>query len=103
MPMLHRVWTVIANAFVAASITAQSGWIQSVTAVHPGARNGDALAYDASLGGTVLFGGVVTNSGTMLADTWTWDGTNWSQRAPAHSPPGRWGLALASGFSGRIL
>jgi hypothetical protein len=104
MPILHRVCATFASGLVAAPITAQSGWIQAVPTVHPAGRSGDGLAYDSSLGVTVLFGGIASPTGSMLADTWTWDGTNWSQRTPAHSPPVRWGLALTSTFgTGRIL
>ena len=30
-----------------------------------------------------------------LGDTWTWDGTDWTQRHPAHSPPGRDSMGMA--------
>src|SRR5262249_14172263 len=30
-----------------------------------------------------------------LADTWEWDGTDWTQRATASSPPARYGHVLA--------
>jgi hypothetical protein len=43
----------------------------------PSARSGHALAFDAARGRVVLFGG---GDGTgRLADTWEWDGTQWSR------------------------
>jgi hypothetical protein len=48
------------------------------------------MVFDPVRGVTVLFGGQtsVTNE---EADTWEWDGVSWSQRAPATSPPARYG------------
>jgi hypothetical protein len=50
------------------------------------------MAYDASTGQLVLFGG--GNSG-LLNDTWTWNGTNWTQQFPAASPAPRYYAAMA--------
>jgi hypothetical protein len=52
------------------------------------------LAYDVHRQRTVLFGGYGTG-GAYLADTWEWDGNDWSQRLPATSPPRRIHAALA--------
>jgi hypothetical protein len=41
----------------------------------PTPRTGMALAYDAARGKTVLFGGQRTNSSSVLAELWTWDGS----------------------------
>src|SRR5437762_219891 len=54
------------------------------------AREGHALAYASARGVTVLFGGCC-----VLGDTWEWDGTTWTQRSPAASPPARSYHALA--------
>lgn len=40
------------------------------------------MALDPKLGEVVLFGG-----GGGLNDTWTWDGTTWTQISPAGGPP----------------
>jgi hypothetical protein len=45
-----------------------------------------AMAHDAIRGRVVLFGN---------GATWEWDGTNWSQRFPATSPPARSSHAMA--------
>ena len=42
------------------------------------------MAYDAAHNVTVLFGGQGNQS--EMADTWTWNGTNWTQQHPATSP-----------------
>jgi hypothetical protein len=51
------------------------------------------MAYDAARAQVVLFGGGVGAS--VYADTWVWDGNNWTQEYPANSPPARSGHALA--------
>src|SRR5438067_931367 len=51
----------------------------------PSARQGAAMAYDAAHQQIVLFGGSNNASGG-LGDTWTWDGSDWTEQSPAHSP-----------------
>jgi hypothetical protein len=65
-----------------------TGWLPANPALSPSGRYLHGLAYDSDRRVTVLFGG--DNTGTArLSDTWQFDGTNWSQLAPAQSPPGR--------------
>lgn len=43
-----------------------------------------------------MFGGLQTSPATaFLNDTWTWDGSVWTQRSPATSPPGRSDCAMS--------
>ena len=63
----------------------------TVVGALPSARSRPALAYDAARGVTVMFGGGVP----AQAETWTWNGTSWTQRSPAHVPPVRFGASLA--------
>ncbi|MBI5478412.1 MAG: hypothetical protein HY906_06120, partial [Deltaproteobacteria bacterium] len=42
----------------------------------------------------VLFGG--QGSAGSLSDTWEWDGTTWTQKLPALSPPARYGHGMAT-------
>jgi hypothetical protein len=51
------------------------------------------LSYDPAVGVAILFGGLST---VPLGDTWSWDGTTWSEEAPPTSPPAR--SDAASGF-----
>ncbi len=74
------------------------GWIAGHPAVVPPARERAAMAYDPASKDIVLFGGIVERrSQTSLAlnDTWTWDGTTWTQRHPLHEPPWSSGLAMS--------
>jgi hypothetical protein len=70
-------------------------WTQLAPVTSPTARDAHALAYDSVRDRVVLFGGSGGVSGTVLGDTWEWDGGNWTQRVPAQSPFVRWGTALA--------
>jgi hypothetical protein len=52
------------------------------------------MAYDRARGECVLFGGG-SGASTWFADTWTWNGTTWTQKFPASSPSPRYGCAMA--------
>lgn len=72
-------------------------WIQLTPTTSPHAREGGALVYDGSKLNAVLFGGsyFVDNGITFtLGDTWTWDGSNWTQQTPANSPSARYGFGM---------
>ncbi len=45
------------------------------------------MVYDTARSRIVMFGG--TDQSTVFADTWAYDGTTWTNLAPATSPPGR--------------
>ena len=73
---------------------ATNSWANRNPSYHPPARREHALAYDASTGRVVLFGGY--NSGN-LNDTWAYHyaSNSWTNRSPANPPPARYGHALA--------
>jgi hypothetical protein len=50
---------------------------------------GTSAAYDPDIGAVVLFGSeAVDPCDQGASETWTWDGTNWTQQHPAVSPDG---------------
>jgi hypothetical protein len=70
-----------------------AGWVEAPSAGAPAPRSEPALAYDGSSGQVVLFGGELLGStsaaGEVMGDTWTWDGTSWTEQAggaPASTP-----------------
>jgi len=73
-------------------------WTNLNPATDPTARYGAGMAYDSANGEIVMYGGArntqSSGSGTYLDDTWTWNGTDWTQETPANKPP--------AGFSNRM-
>jgi hypothetical protein len=67
-------------------------WTGTWKQLHPGTapplESGTASAYDAASGQVVMFGGYgVTGHATGLYDqTWTWDGSDWTQRGGTSGP-----------------
>ncbi len=81
----------------ASALSLTPNWIGlSPSSVPPG-RTSASMAYDPATGDMVLFGGdeLSGGSGTPLADTWTWDGTTWTEQFPSASPPALYGASLA--------
>src|SRR5262249_27604009 len=81
---LHDTWTFDGTA-----------WTEKHPAHVPPARHAPAMVYDPSRARTVLFGGMAggTVGATYYADTWTWDGSDWTSVSPSASPPPRAGSA----------
>ena len=70
-------------------------WVQQFPASAPSARAGASMVYDATLGEIVLFGGDANNIWEdSLNDTWTWNGTNWTEIYPATVPPNRYAFGM---------
>ncbi|MEI6454287.1 MAG: kelch repeat-containing protein, partial [Actinomycetes bacterium] len=62
-----------------------------------------AMAYDQNNGQLVYFGGYVSQS-VDGRDTWTFDGSSWTQQHPSVSPPGRMmALAQDDPVSGKVI
>jgi Galactose oxidase, central domain len=62
-------------------------------ATSPSARYGPGMAFDGAADNIVLFGG--STGTTDFNDTWTWDGTTWTQQFPPVSPPARDQMSFA--------
>ncbi len=52
------------------------------------------MAYDTATGDLVLFGGG-GSAGRLLDDTWTWNGSAWTEHHPAKHPAARYGTSMA--------
>lgn len=60
----------------------------------PTARSGQAMAFDARRGETIMFGGLP--GGTALGDTWRWSGAGWKDvTSNGLFPPQRYNMAVA--------
>jgi hypothetical protein len=77
---------------VAEAAASSAPWSLQSLSPNPGPRSGARMAYEAS-GQLVLFGG--DNSFEGLTDTWTYDGSHWTQQFPAMHPTERYGPAMA--------
>ncbi|MDP1822330.1 MAG: kelch repeat-containing protein [Archangium sp.] len=62
-------------------------WAQRFPTTAPEKRTAQAMAFDSARNVTVLYGGFAFDDGAFLRETWTWDGTNWTQRSSAATPP----------------
>ncbi len=75
---------------------AQGEWLLQSPTAHPSARGYSAMSYDAARARVVLFGGNrFAPSLTLFGDTWEWDGSQWTERTPAHSPTARTSETMA--------
>src|SRR5713101_3429350 len=64
-------------------------------AVHPLPRVGAAMAFDSNRDKVVLFGGSYGNGIHPLSETWSYDGSAWTQLSPSVSPPPHAGHVMA--------
>lgn len=84
---------------------ANGAWRELSPPTSPGGRWGACLgSHD---GTVVLFGGygyqTPTDTGLgYRSDTWVWDGTNWTKKAPAHAPSARYSAAMGT-FRGKVI
>jgi hypothetical protein len=61
----------------------------------PSPRESAGMVYDATQKNVLIFGGDHTTDRKILGDTWTWDGTSWTERHPSSSPSPRTRMAIA--------
>ena len=86
---------------LASGLCAQQNWIRRIVP-GPQPRQRAGMVFDSQRGVTVLFGG--NNGGTTsFNDTWEWDGSAWTQRFPAVSPPSSRLLAYDSARGVAVL
>lgn len=73
-----------------------SSWRRVQTSTSPAGRIDGSMAYDATRGVTFLFGGRETGGfNNFLDDSWTFDGSNWTQQSPLLSPSRRIAAGIA--------
>jgi hypothetical protein len=73
-----------------------TNWTQGSSSTAPFPRSWHSMAFDSRQGKTILFGGDHVSPGHLgpINDTWTWDGSAWTQVAPASAPSPRAGQAM---------
>ena len=82
---------------VVLAVAMPAQWNQANPNASPSGRIEPAMAFDAGSANTVLFGGADVGGfpPTNFSDTWTWDGSDWSQKSPASMPGGRYFAGMA--------
>ena len=80
-------------------------WRPLDPATEPPARSGAAMAYDPATDQLVLFGGNnLEGPSGQGPDTWTWNGSDWTEQHPLTSPSGREFASMAfDAHSGQLL
>ncbi|MDY0001929.1 MAG: hypothetical protein RBU30_11585, partial [Polyangia bacterium] len=74
-----------------------AAWAEVFPSHAPQARSNHRLVFDTSLGKVLLFGGVqgMDPQSGAFGDTWIFDGADWTELNPIHSPPARSWFMLA--------
>ena len=76
------------------------GWTRLQPAHSPPPLADAAAAYDPASRRVILFGGAAVHDNgaadAVVADTWAWDGTDWTHLQPATHPSAREGAAMAT-------
>jgi hypothetical protein len=73
-------------------------WMQENPDASPRARDQSGFAYDKARQEVVLFGGYgpgPPRPDFVVGQTWTWNGTTWTQKHPDISPPDRGASGMA--------
>jgi hypothetical protein len=85
-------------------------WIPTFPLNIPPPRRDFSMAYDAKNHRTIIYGGFEGNNASILvepapdlADTWAWDGTDWTQIMTAHSPKPASGARSYDGRTGAAM
>jgi hypothetical protein len=86
--LLGDTWTLVGST-----------WMQQHPTQSPSPRMFATMATDMNRGGVLLFGGW----SPALADTWSWDGANWSLSAVSGPPARMWAGAASVPSSGHVL
>ncbi len=72
-----------------------NNWIEQVPAESPPASRGASMTYDPATGKMVLFGGYDQSEARWSGETWTYDGSTWTEQTIAGGPPARFESSMA--------
>lgn len=80
-----------------------SDWTQLAPATQPSARDLSNMAWCPNQNRVVLFGGRLGAGGFYNDETWTWDGTIWTQESPGTVPGARYYGPMAADRNGNVV
>jgi hypothetical protein len=78
-------------------------WTELTLPNSPAPRVFAGMAYDEKRGQVVLFGGQSVANGGALQDTWTWDGSAWTEHQTTLSPPACGGTILVNATNMKLV
>jgi hypothetical protein len=79
-------------------------WTQLAPLTSPPPLYAATMDWDSSSGQLILFGGTANGTYDGTNETWAWTGTDWTEEAPASSPPARLRATMAMDpASGQLL
>ena len=83
------------TAILLAAATASAQWHQAAPTASPTARGGAGVAYDPMTGNVLMFGGDTGAFPSPASNqTWSYNGSTWTQLTPTASPTGKIGIEL---------
>lgn len=91
--MNHRTLLATVSLLTLTTAASAQSWLLLTPAPYPTvlARRDGGCAFDPIQGKVLIYGGLQSSPTLTMNDTWAFDGTNWTQLAPATTPPARWG------------
>lgn len=97
---LNDTWVWDGTTWTQVSDSGDPGCLTACTS-GPSGRAHASMTYDAATGNVVLFGG--TSLVSDFNDTWTWNGSSWTQLSPSSSPLPRHGASIAYDSTSRSV
>jgi hypothetical protein len=93
---LSAAMTVFCLALASPAAASNFTWTQLAPSNSPPGRANFSMAYDPATDQLLLFGGFGSeDGGTLFGDTWSWNGTTWTELFPDTSPSAREGASMA--------
>tara|TARA_R110002096_G_scaffold121528_15_gene263166 strand:- start:1047 stop:2435 length:1389 start_codon:yes stop_codon:yes gene_type:complete len=81
----------LASCLLLATTAASQTWTQLTPTTIPTTRRTGAMEFSLLNGGMLMYGGLQSGPTANLNETWLHNGIDWTQLAPATTPPARWG------------
>lgn len=85
-----RTQLLLACVAATAALPAQNLWEKKSPTASPYMRRAGAMGFDGTANRMLIHGGTTQTPGSILAETWTYNGTTWTLQASAGGPA-RWG------------
>ena len=74
-------------ALLLSTVVSAQEWYQEIPKSAPAARRFHSLEFDTARGQSLLFGGIDERRGTVMGDTWSFDGASWTRLSASGPGP----------------